>query len=116
MTGFMFTDVGDGAESLHVKVMEVKMNSKARKVGVHTQMYLKSLALSSGTGESFGPPIFIGGDACRKRSEPTDNAESTPQERRPVDLGKLIALVDGVLTSAYLNRQTVKVDLVYYKT
>lgn len=110
----MSTDVGDGPESLHVKVMEVKRNTRARKLGVHTQMYLKSLALSS--GEHFGIPVFIGGDVCRKRSEPTENAASPPQERRPVDLGKLIALVDGVLTSAYLNKQTVKVELVYYKT
>ena len=60
MPGYVFTRVGDGAESLHAKVMEVKVNIKDRKLGVTTSMYLKSLSLSS--GDSFGSTVFIGGE------------------------------------------------------
>ena len=108
---YVSAGVGDGAESLHVKVMEVRVNSKARKLGVTTSMYLKSLSLSS--GDSFGSPVFIGGEAYRKTS--AIRQDSSAQELRPVDLEKLISLVDGVLTSVFVNNQGVKVNLVYYK-
>lgn len=103
----MFPDVGGKAESLHVKVMKVKHGSKARQLGVHTQMYLKTLSLSISPG-CYGEAVFIGGDSCRKQSD-------VPNQPRPVDLEALINLVDGVLTSAYLGKQRVKLQFVHYK-
>ena len=74
-------------------------------------MYLKSLSLNTGI-ETYGQPVFIGGDSCRKRS--TTGLDG--KQRRPVDLSALINLVDGVMTSAYLQKKKVKLDLVFYKT
>ena len=107
----MFTEVGDNPEALHVKVMEVKSVSEARRAGVTTQMYLKSLSLNTGV-ETYGEPVFIGGDSCRKRA----TTDLDGKRRRPVDLSALITLVDGVMTAAYLQKKKVKLDLVFYKT
>jgi hypothetical protein len=104
--------------------MKVKRDSKARTAGVHTQMYLKSLSLGSNTG-SFGQPVFIGGDICRKKTKERSaweregdiwrQPEDVPQQTKPVDLSSLIGLVDEVLTTAYLGKKTVKIDMVSYK-
>jgi hypothetical protein len=107
----MFTEVGDKHEALHVKVMEVKCDSEARRAGVTTQMYLKSLSLNTGM-ETYGEPVFIGGDSCRKRA--TTGLDG--KRRRAVDLSALISLVDGVMTAAHLQKKKVKLDLVFYKT
>jgi hypothetical protein len=118
------SDVNGHPDSLHVKVMKVMRDSKARAAGVHTQMYLKSLSLGSSTGY-FGQPVFIGGDICRKKSKERSRweiegdiwrqSEDIPKQTRAVDLSALIELVDDVLTTGYLGKNILKVDMVSYK-
>ena len=95
-------DVNAVPDSLHVTVMKVKRESKARTVGVHTQMYLKSLSLGSNS-DTFGSPIFIKGDICRHKPRSRSLWETTgdiwrepddiPVQGNPVDLSSLIELV-----------------------
>ena len=112
--------VEDGTESLHVKVMKVKFSSRAREEGVHCQMYLKSIALGTRSGErKFGTPLLIGANLSRKIINKTQNDRDgdiwrAVNDSYCVDTEKLITIVDRILAHAYMSKKLVLVELVEY--
>lgn len=113
-------DVPDGVDSLHVKVMKVSRDSAARKAGVHCQMYLKTLCVSTrANGHIFPSPLVIGATLCRKDTTPR-RLEDEIWHNNPiddsncVDINKLIHSVDIILSQAHRGKKNVSVELVEY--
>ena len=103
-----------------MKVMKVSRQSEARKAGVHCQMYLKSLCLSTcHDGQIFPSPLIIGASLCRKDTTPRTEEDlmwrkDPIDEAHCVDLQKLINSVDSILSQAYTSKKNVSVELVEY--
>ena len=107
-------------ESLHVKVMKVAHGSVARKAGVHCQMYLKSLCLSTRpNGKIFPSPLIIGATLCRKDTTQRQLEDDiwrnkSLDDSNCVDIHKLIHSVDVILSQASVYKKNVSVELVEY--
>ena len=105
-----------------MKVMKVSRDSEARKAGVHCQMYLKSLSLSTRiNGQIFPSPLIIGASMCRKDTTQTPREDAdliwrnNPiDDSHCVDLHKLMNYVDRILSQTYTSKKNVSVDLVEY--
>ena len=104
---------------------QVQRRSPAQKAGVHTQMYLKSLALRTGHNPpSFSEPVILGASTCRKRitqptSPTTDDdiwrcARPQVKDEHSVDIDALMTCVDRILTKALLSDQELQVELLQY--
>ena len=116
------TGVRDGVESLHVKVMKIERGSAAYKQGVNCNMYLKSLSLFCVRNKTFNEPVIVGASSNRKRTESRDKWEcegdiwrtNVPADDHSVDLDRVLAMVDNILTTAITTNVLVRTELVEY--
>ena len=84
--------------------------------GVHTQMYLKSLALRK-KGDEFAPPVIIGASKFRKhvlRGTCLDDDTAPGEREHIVDIDAMIMCVDRILSQALLNKKDVQVEFLQY--
>ena len=112
----------DGVESLHVKVTKIERGSAAYKQGVNCNMYLKSLSLFCVRNKTFNEPVIVGASSNRKRIEPRSRWEcegdiwrtDVPADDHVVDLDRVLAMVDNILTTAITTNVLVRTELVEY--
>ena len=111
-----------GMESLHVQVVHVAPQSAARRLGVTSQMFLKSMALV----DKHGPKehVLIGATNCRDRNRQRDTndragdiwrGDTSPPDGNVINLQALIKLVDVVMGTAVRRKYKVQVCLLHYK-
>ena len=126
MIGGLVIPHGDNAmETLNVRVLRVKADSDAKEAGVHTGMYLKSLALidTSRTPPVSESPVIIGSSCCRLTDDRTPEqvkgdvfrTDDTAPEKYTMQFGLLITKVDYILSRALARKNAVQVVLLSYK-
>ena len=105
--------------------LQVQRGSSAHQAGVHTQMYVKSIALCTGHNPpSFSAPVILGASMCRKCItkpciETTDDniwrlGQPQVKDTHAVDMDALMTSVDRILSTALLNNKEFQVEFLQY--
>ena len=108
-------------DSLHVRVASILPNSSAKKAGVTTQMYVKTLALVNSETSFVHEKIFMGVRSCHSRRTELEQegdkfrGSSVTPPKYVLDLEAVMNKLDDVISNAITNAKRIQVEFVQYK-